>query len=80
MAYLHLNIIHSVQIMIDTLNVHFSRGFPRSFPFDSLGFLSTFVIQEEVWLTGSDWDEPLPRHLNDKTTKWQKDLTKLLII
>ena len=82
MAYLYLNMIHSDDILTfkyDSFspnnNQHKKRSFLKNLPitFDSLGFLSPFVDQgrillQEVWLNGSDWNEPLPCHLNDEIT------------
>lgn len=49
--------------------------------FDPLGFLLPFVVQGkillQVWLNGSDWYEPLPRHLNNEITEWWKVQAKL---
>ena len=50
--------------------------------FDPLGFLTPFVILgkillQQVWLTGLDWDEPLPIELSQKISKWALNLKEL---
>ena len=66
-TYLHLSMIYSAQLMIDTQNVHFSRSSPLYLnPLDSFHLLLFQERYHKVWLNGSDWDELLPRHLNDE--------------
>ncbi|XP_055621432.1 uncharacterized protein LOC129765301 [Toxorhynchites rutilus septentrionalis] len=45
--------------------------------FDPLGFLAHFVIHgkvlmQEVWRTGTGWDEPVAEHLVDQWFRWAK--------
>ncbi|XP_048247011.1 uncharacterized protein LOC124151440 [Haliotis rufescens] len=53
------------------------RGFLRQVArlFDPHGFLGPFIVTAKIllqnlWLTGHDWDDNLPEHLQDKITEW----------
>ena len=42
--------------------------------FDPLGFLSPYLVQgkvllQEIWMTGLDWDDPLPLNISKKSNK-----------
>ena len=63
---------------------HTKRSFQKKIatPFDPLGFLSPYVVQEEIllqeiWMTGLDWDDPLPLNISKKVTNWLKGLETL---
>ncbi|GBM83340.1 hypothetical protein AVEN_93617-1 [Araneus ventricosus] len=50
--------------------------------FDPLGFLAPYVIQakvlfQDLWLTGIDWDKPIPLELQSKWIKWHEQLKEL---
>nr|GBM70276.1 hypothetical protein AVEN_62568-1 [Araneus ventricosus] len=50
--------------------------------FDPLGFLAPYVIQakvlfQDLWLTGIDWDKPIPVELQSKWIKWHEQLKEL---
>ncbi|GBL97667.1 hypothetical protein AVEN_185137-1 [Araneus ventricosus] len=50
--------------------------------FDPLGFLAPYVIQakvlfQDLWLTGLDWDKPIPLELQSKWIKWHEQLKEL---
>ena len=68
--------------MIDTQNVHFSRSSPPYLSFLDSIHLSLFKGRCYFRKFGrqEDWDEPLPRHLDDEIVEWQKDLKKLSTI
>ncbi|XP_071118407.1 uncharacterized protein [Haliotis cracherodii] len=53
------------------------RGFLRQVArlFDPHGFLGPFIVTSKIllqnlWLTGHDWDDNLPEHLQDKISEW----------
>ena len=50
--------------------------------FDLLGFLSPYIAQgkvllQEIWMTGLDWDDPLPLNISKKVTNCLKGLETL---
>ncbi|GBN04673.1 hypothetical protein AVEN_31096-1 [Araneus ventricosus] len=50
--------------------------------FDPLGFLAPYVIQakvlfQDLWLTGIDWDKPIPVESQSKWIKWHEQLMEL---
>ena len=43
--------------------------------FDPLGMISPYIICgkmliQEIWMSGVDWDEPLPSNISDKAKQW----------
>ena len=50
--------------------------------FDPLGFLCPFimkakVLMQEIWTSGTYWDEPLETHIHDQASKWFAESTHL---
>ena len=50
--------------------------------FDPLGMLSPYVIRgkmlmQDVWICGTEWDDPLPENLSNKINTWLGKLTML---
>ena len=63
---------------------HTKRSFLKKIPtlFDPFGFLSPYVVQgkvllQEIWMTGLNWDDPLPLNISKKITNWLKGLETL---
>ena len=66
---------------------HTKRSFLKKIAaiFDPLGFLAPYVVcgkmlLQEVWVTGLDWDEPLPYELSRKIDDWYQDLLNLPLL
>ena len=50
--------------------------------FESLGFVTPFVVKakilmQELWNSGTDWDDQLPENILDKAKKWFAELQDL---
>ena len=63
---------------------HTKRSFQKKIAtlFDPLGFLSPYVVKDEIllqeiWMTGLDWDDPFPLNISKKVTNWLKGLETL---
>ena len=65
-------------------NEQTKRSFLKNIPtlFDPFVFLSPYIVQgkvllQEIWMTGLDWDDPLPLDISKKAMNWLKGLEAL---